>query len=63
MPQAIDKWLEICAKHVWAMAEFSEANFGLNRIPVTLGSLATKHVEAIWDKEGINSDEALGSYS
>ena len=51
---------EICAKHAWNMAEFAEANFGLARIPITLGSLATKHVEAIWNEEGIKRDEVLG---
>ncbi len=51
---------EICALHAWKMAEFGADNFGTEKVPITLGSLAVKHIEKIWANESIASKEVLG---
>ena len=51
----------ISALHAWAMAQFAREHFGKQEPPITLGSLAVKHVKAIWEQNGIDHHAVLGT--
>ncbi|MEW9920482.1 DNA polymerase [Marimonas sp. MJW-29] len=51
---------EIAAEYAWKLAEFSkEQGLGF-KVPLTLGSIATKLLFSLWDHNGISSDDVLG---
>ena len=52
---------EIAALHAWAMTEFSITN-GLGAAPpLTLGSLAVDHLQALWDRDNLHANDILGN--
>ena len=51
---------EIAALHLWEMTKFSIENGFGSTPPLTLGSLAVRHLENIWREEGINPHAVLG---
>ena len=52
---------EIAALHTWEMVKFAHANMGMEKAPVTLGSLAVRYVKALWEREGIAKKDVLGN--
>ena len=51
---------EIAAEFAWKLAEFSRDEGLAFQIPITLGSLAVKLVEDLWDAKSINKLDVLG---
>ncbi len=52
---------EIAALHAWEMTEFS-ISIGLGDTPpVTLGSIAVDHLQALWDRDNLQANDILGN--
>ena len=52
---------EIAALHAWAMTEFSIANGLGDTPPVTLGTLAINHLQALWARDNLQANDILGN--
>jgi hypothetical protein len=51
---------EIAALHAWKMAEFANTNFGMTKLPISLSSLAVRHLKELWRQERIDPGATLG---